>query len=265
MSEPEVGAAVRIAHVSDLHAGAEDGEPFAGLVADLRAADVAATVVTGDLTMRARTAQFERATRVLAAFPAPVLIVPGNHDVSLTHPVRRIRHPYRRFLEHTGQDLDPVLDLGSVRIQGLASMPPWRWKSGHVSARQADLVRRTFADAPGGVVRVVALHHPLSSPDLERLAGRRGFEEALVDARVDIVLAGHTHVPAARVLQAGAGGQRRAIVEVVAGTATSDRVRGVPRSWSLLEIQARTLIVRERLAEGSGWVAGGEHRFTLPD
>lgn len=264
VGEPsQAGAGVRIAHVSDLHVGAEDGDAVAGLIADLDGADVAATIVTGDLTMRARTAQFERATRTLAALPHPVLVVPGNHDISLTHPVRRLTHPYERYLEHTGQDPDPVLDLGPVRIQGLTSMPPWRWKSGHISLRQDDLVRRTFADAGQDVARIVALHHPLSALGLQRLAGRRGFEEALIDARVDIVLAGHTHVPTARVLRARAGNRHRDVVEVIAGTATSHRVRGVPRSWSLLEIAPGTLVVRERLAEQAGWVAGGEHRFDL--
>lgn len=265
VSEPwQDGARVRIAHVSDLHAGAEEGAAFGPLVEDLHAADVAATVVTGDLTMRARTAQFESVTQALAAFPKPLLVVPGNHDISLTHPIRRLTHPYERYRRHTGQGLDPLLDLGPVRIQGLTSMPPWRWKSGHISARQDDLVRQAFADADQAVVRIVALHHPLSSPDLERLAGRRRFEEALVDAGVDILLSGHTHVPAAQVLQIWSGHRQRDIVEVIAGTATSHRVRGVPRSWSLLEVRDATLVVRERLAEGGAWVAGTEHRFHLP-
>ena len=157
--------------------------------------------------------------------------------------------PYDGFRAQVTQDLDPVLDLGTVRIQGLGSMPRWRWKSGRISDRQSQEVRATFADSPPGTVRVVAMHHPLSSVALESLAGGREFERALVDAEIDVVLAGHTHIPAAQVLQVGASPRTRSIVEVVAGTATSHRTRGVARSWSLLEITDRTLTVVEHTAD----------------
>jgi 3',5'-cyclic AMP phosphodiesterase CpdA len=256
--------ALRIAHVSDIHVGAHDDLALDGLVADLHAADVAATVVTGDLTMRARTHQFARATEAVSEFPSPTMTVLGNHDLPLVNWFGRLAAPYAKFVAGVTDDLDPVLDLDTVRIQGLASMPRWRWKSGRVSSRQADLIRATFASCPPATARVVALHHPPSSANLESLAGRAEFERALVDAEVDVVLAGHTHVPAVRVLQVGSAPTSRQLIEVVAGTATSHRTRGVQRSWSLLEFTETTIAVTEHFSEGQKWRPGPRQELPLP-
>jgi 3',5'-cyclic AMP phosphodiesterase CpdA len=259
------GTALRIAHVSDIHVGAHDEVTLDGLAQDLHDAGVAATIVTGDLTMRARTHEFVRAKEVIDQFPAPTMIVIGNHDVPLTNVLHRMASPYGKYRTQVTDDLDPVLDLGPVRIQGLGSMPRWRWKSGRISERQSQDIRTTFADSPPGTVRVVAMHHPPSSEDLESLAGGDGFEQALIDAEVDIVLAGHTHVPAVQVLRVGSGARARSIIEVVAGTATSHRTRGVVRSWSLLEITSHTLTVTEHHASEGGWRAAPPQVLALPD
>jgi 3',5'-cyclic AMP phosphodiesterase CpdA len=162
---------MRIAHVSDIHVGAHDDLALDGLADDLHAVGVDATIVTGDLTMRARRHEFVRARAVIDQFPKPTMVVIGNHDVPLTNPVRRMSSPYATYRTEVTDELDPFLDLGAVRIQGLGSMPRWRWKSGRVSDRQAGVIRAAFADSPPGTARVVALHHPPSSSSLESLAG----------------------------------------------------------------------------------------------
>jgi 3',5'-cyclic AMP phosphodiesterase CpdA len=246
---------VRLAHVSDLHVGAHDDLALDGLAEDLHAANVAATIVTGDLTMRARRHEFVRVRQAMQGFPQPIMVVLGNHDIPLTNPVRRLTEPYARYQAQVAAELDPLLDLGAVRVQGLGSMPRWRWKSGHVSQRQADVIRAAFADAPPGTARVVALHHPLSSSGLESLAGGGELADALVDAEVDLVLAGHTHVPAVRTLHLGPSERDRAVVEVIAGTATSHRTRGVGRSWSLLEVAVDSVTVTVHRARSRQWLA----------
>ena len=263
MTQPS-GSGLRIAHVSDIHVGAHDDLTLDGLAQDLHDARVAATIVTGDLTMRARTHEFVRAKEVIDQFPGPTMVVIGNHDVPLTNPLHRMASPYGKFRAEVTEHLDPVLDLGTVRIQGLGSMPRWRWKSGRISQRQAAVVRAAFADCPDGAARVVALHHPLSSEGLESLAGGGAFERVLRDAEVDVVLAGHTHVPAVQVLHLGTAERSRAVIEVVAGTATSHRTRDAERSWSLLEFGASTLTVIEHTARGNDWHAEARRSFDLP-
>lgn len=262
MTSPADTAPLRIAHISDIHVGAANTADLRSLVDDVDAAGVAATVVTGDLTMRARTREFVHATQLVGELPSPTLTVIGNHDIPLLNPVRRARSPYQKFRVAMGPDLDPLLDLGAARIQGLGSVPRWRWKSGRVSERQAALIRTTFADAPGDTVRIVAMHHPPTSAGLETIAGADDFGRALVDAAVDVVLAGHRHVPAETPVTLRSGTRSHTIIEVVAGTA-STRTRGVDRSWSLLELTPQTLTVTPRFDHTHGWQAGPSQTFPL--
>ena len=151
---PRDGTALRIAHVSDIHVGAHDELTLDGLAQDLHDAEVAATIVTGDLTMRARTHEFVRAKQIIDQFPRPTMIVIGNHDVPLTNPMHRMASPYGKYRAEVTENLDPVLDLGTVRIQGLGSMPRWRWKSGAsraaVPGHPRHLRRLTAGHRPGG-------------------------------------------------------------------------------------------------------------------
>lgn len=72
-------------------------------------------------------------------------------------------------------------------------------------------------------------------------------------------------LPAVKVLEVGAGGSTRAVIEVVAGRATTHRTPGVVRSWSLLEISSRTLTVTEHFAHEGRWQPAPSQEFVLPD
>jgi 3',5'-cyclic AMP phosphodiesterase CpdA len=261
-----VTAPVVIAHVSDLHLGAHDPLAVDTLPADVAAARPTLTVVTGDITMRARAGEFCLAVELLARLPEPRLVVPGNHDVPLG-PVPRLTEPYLRYAAALGVDPNPSVLWPSARsagteVIGLNSMPRWRWKSGRVTRRQAVAITAAFAGVSGDAVRVVALHHPPFVGGLSRLGGRALLTAALVEARVDLVLAGHTHVPVAREVEVAAAGRTHRLVEVVAGTTTSLRTRdGAGRSWSLIVVDGCAVEVRERRQAGSGWRTTRTVRF----
>jgi hypothetical protein len=78
------------------------------------------------------------------------------------------------------------------------------------------------------------------------------------------VLAGHIHVPRARTVDLVRGDRRHRLVEVVAGTATSRRTRGVARSWSLIVVDDRAVEVRERRERDGGWETTRTVRFSRP-
>jgi 3',5'-cyclic AMP phosphodiesterase CpdA len=244
-----------IAHVSDLHIGAHDPAATTSLAEDVAAARPALTVVTGDCTMRARPREFRQAAALLARLPAPRLVVVGNHDVPLGL-VARLLRPYDRYRAYLCADLDPVVGPPGVAALGLNSMPRWRWKSGGVTRRQVAAVVENFAAVATGTVRVLALHHPPFAGGLARIVGRRRLTEALVEARVDLVLAGHTHVPAVGDVELLAGARSHRLVAVVAGTATSRRTRGAARSWTLITVHDRTIVVQVRFQNGCGWRTG---------
>jgi 3',5'-cyclic AMP phosphodiesterase CpdA len=259
MTRPDPAALI-IAHLSDLHLGADDPAAVRSVAADVAAAGPALTVVTGDFTMRARVSEFRAARALLDRLPAPLLVVTGNHDLPLVSLARLIR-PYARYRRWIEPELDPVVRLPGLVALGLQSMPRWRWKSGRVSRRQSDRVEAVLGTAPAGWVRLVAMHHPPWSAGLARVIGRAGLFRALATARVDLLLAGHTHVPTSR--SVAVPGASHPLVEVVAGTTTSRRTRDdVGRSWTMIGIGADVVCVRERYQSAStGWVNGGETRY----
>jgi 3',5'-cyclic AMP phosphodiesterase CpdA len=238
---------VVVAHLSDLHLGAHDPDAADSVAADVAAARPDLTVVTGDLTMRARPGEFRQARELLDRLPGPVLAVLGNHDVPLGS-WQRVLRPYDRWLNSIDADPEPIRRGEGVTALGLNSMPWWRWKNGRVDDRQAGVVARTLGTVPNGDVRVLALHHPPLATGTARLFGAARLLAAARHARVDLVLAGHTHVPDVRVV----GRQ----VFVVAGTATSRRTRGTPCSWSLISVDRGETVVRERHLGPDGWQVG---------
>jgi 3',5'-cyclic AMP phosphodiesterase CpdA len=155
------------------------------------------------------------------------------------------------------------VDIAGLRALGLQSMPRWRWKSGRVSRRQVRLVVDTLGRAPAGGLRLLALHHPPFVRGPARIVGRSALSRAVAAARVDLVLAGHTHLPASRLVPVtGRDGGPHRLVEVVAGTATSRRTRGAGRSWTVIRVDAETVVVEDRHENGGRWSAGGTVRYS---
>ncbi len=72
----------RIAHISDLHFGAEDPAVVAALAEELRADRPDLVAISGDLTMQARGAEFRDARQFMDGLGLPTLAVPGNHDLT---------------------------------------------------------------------------------------------------------------------------------------------------------------------------------------
>jgi 3',5'-cyclic AMP phosphodiesterase CpdA len=236
-NRPNGAEIVRIAHLSDLHLGAEDPAVIEGLASELSVVKPSLTVVTGDLTMRARAGQFRRARALLNLLPRPLLVVTGNHDLPLLRPTR-LTDPYGGYRRWIGADLNPVVRVDGITALGMPSTTPWRFTNGRVSSAQARHVTRTLGAAPG--IRLLAMHHPpthlLGASRLARLP-------------VDLLLAGHTHIPSVQPMPHG--------VLVVAGTAVSRRVRqGMSQSWSELTIGGGELVVRERYFGEAGWFTG---------
>ena len=257
MSAPSRAPLV-IAHLSDLHLGAHDPDAAESVIADVAAAGPTLTVVTGDCTMRARTRQFRQARDLLDRLPGPRLVVLGNHDVPLISAARLVA-PYRRYRRFIEPDLEPVVQLPGLTALGLATAPPWRWKSGRVSRRQRDKVVAVLGAAPIGDVRLLAVHHPPRTAGLARIAGRTRLLGGVAVARVDLLLAGHTHIPASG--SVSMAGTPHRLIEVVAGTATSRRTRGVGRSWTVIRVDEQAVVVEERRQCPSGWRAGPTVRF----
>src|SRR4051812_2795481 len=96
-----------IAHISDLHFGRVDERVAEGLLADLRAIAPNLVVISGDLTQRARSSQFEQARSYLDKILFPQLVIPGNHDIPLFDLIRRFFSPLTRYKKYISDNLSP--------------------------------------------------------------------------------------------------------------------------------------------------------------
>ena len=83
----------RIVHLSDIHFGRVDQAVVERVIEKVNEIFPDVVVVSGDLTQRAKTAEFLEAKRFLEKLPKPQIVVPGNHDVPLYNVFDRFFRP----------------------------------------------------------------------------------------------------------------------------------------------------------------------------
>lgn len=246
----------RIALLADLHFGSVPlgladilGESLAKAAPDV-------IVVAGDLTMRSRTHEFAAGKAWLSTLPAPLMLLPGNHDLPVWNVFKRFTNPFARYARATGAPLMPVFEDTGCFIVGLNTTASWhphlKWQEG--IARRTDVLaaRKLLAAAPAGKLRIVATHHPLFKVEqLPRALPVRRFTQALdmlAEENVELLMHGHLHQQYALRCRH----RDRQFLTVGAPTALSSRLRGEPNGWWLIEagVEGFTLTLYT-LAEGS--------------
>lgn len=243
-----------VVHLSDLHFGKVNSALLDPLVEAVSALAPDVVVVSGDLTQRARTAQFLEAREFLTRLPRPQIVVPGNHDVPLHNIVHRLIRPLEKFQRHIEQNLSPSFVDSEIAVLGVNTARSLVLKNGRINAVQLDSVREAFARVSSEVIKVVVTHHPFDVPLHINSGERVGRAEVAMgvfaQCEVDVLLAGHLHTS-----RTAGTGDRYALsgyeaLVVSAGTATSTRGRGEKNSFNVLRMQKQRVEV-ERIE----WVA----------
>ncbi len=222
-------------HISDTHFGTEQPLVVEALVALAVHQRPDLVVLSGDITQRARPAQFRAAKAFVDRLGAPVLAIPGNHDIALFDLWARLTRPYARYATAFGSELELVHSAQDILVVGVNTTRAWRHKNGEISSAQIDRVAKRLAAASPRQLRVVVVHQPVAvtrAPDRINLV--RGHSAAIrvwAAAGADLVMGGHIHLPYTLALQ----GLARPLWVVQAGTAISLRTRpGVPNSVNVL-------------------------------
>jgi 3',5'-cyclic AMP phosphodiesterase CpdA len=235
-------AGCTLLHISDLHFGRKYTQRMGDAV--LEAADRIqpdAVLVSGDLVEWAeRSFNWREVAAFLAKFRAPVLAVPGNHDIDRANLLGRLCHPFRAYRKHVHPELDRALPLSGAHVIGLASPSRWTMDLGYVSRAQAEWASDSLCAAPDESVRVLVVHHgprPARAGRVLRthLRGRR-LERLLFRGSVDLVLSGHRHFPHAEQITCQQSGN--AVLWLQAGTATCWRINRRTHSNSFTVIRA---------------------------
>lgn len=231
--------------MSDLHFGAHDNELVAAVEQSIDALKPDLVVISGDFTQRARTDQFKEACEFLERLKAAgheVLGVPGNHDIPLYDVLRRFLSPLTRYRRYIDDSLCPFHELAGIAVLGINTARSLTFKDGRINKDQVAFIRESFARTRPDTVRILVTHHPLfalpvgDGPALGDPVGRQKLAlDAIADAGVDLLLAGHNHRASTHHARDFATGAGTALV-IQAATATSTRLREEEQSFNVLDV-----------------------------
>ena len=245
---------VQILHLADLHFGGladiRQIEALETLIPDLRPD---AIVLGGDLSQRARYGEFQRARALaqLAAQTAPVLVIPGNHDVQwwwrplLPFAKDAVFSKYRRYF---GPELTPTLEVSGAIIASVLTAHGLAWGSltwnlrdvtvkGHLPLAEVERVRPLFAAAPADTARVLVVHHNVLRGDISGRMGLARWRQAqrrLVETGADVVLCGHDHQEGADLM----GGK---VVVSTTGTLCARTRGGRPSCFNFVTVEPQAV------------------------
>jgi 3',5'-cyclic AMP phosphodiesterase CpdA len=230
--------------ISDPHFGTEQPLVVEALLRLANTLQPDLVVMSGDITQRARRAQFSAARAFVDTFDTfsatPFVVVPGNHDIPLYNLFARVAHPYANHQRVFGHDLEPVFESAELLVIGVNTTRAYRRKDGEVSVQQVERVVRRLEHATARQLRVVVTHQPVVAAranDIRNLLhGREHAIERWSQAGVDLILGGHIHLPYVTPLHVAYKDLPRQMWAVQAGTSLSSRVRGsVPNSVNVID------------------------------
>lgn len=219
-----------VLQISDTHFGTERAPVVEALVEMAAAQRPDLVVLSGDITQRARRAQFEAARRLVERLAAPALLaIPGNHDIPLFNLAARVLAPYGGYTRVFGAQLEPSHESEDVLVIGVNTTRAYRHKHGELSPRQVSRVAARLRAASPRKLRIVVTHHPMEvtrrADEANRVRGHARAAREWADAGADLVLGGHIHLPFVTDLKQRMPELARPLWAVQAGTAVSHRLR----------------------------------------
>lgn len=240
-----------VVHLSDLHFGSVNEAIIAPLIRTINDLRPDVVAVSGDLTQRARSRQFQEARAFLDALPRPQIVVPGNHDIPLHNVFLRFAQPLENYRRYITDELRPFYADDEIAILGVNTARSLTIKGGRINKTQVAWIREKFCALGPDVIKIVVTHHPFDLPagrDERDIVGRAGMAlRELSNCGADLFLAGHLHVSHTghTKMRYKLGGRMALVVQ--AGTASSTRSRGEVNSFNVIRL-AHSDISIERLA-----------------
>lgn len=246
---------MRLVHLSDLHFGREQSVVVDALLKALDQLQPELVLISGDLTQRATRREYRKVQAFLASLQWPVVLVPGNHDLSAHRLLERFFQPWKKWHKYIGTPLEPRLQAGTVSVAGINSARRlgkfFDWSRGRISPLQAYQASQWLAQTPEQNLRILLAHHPFwlpaSSLDRHLIGGGQQALQQLAAAQVDIILGGHIHLEYVQL--------HEGIIISHAGTTVSDRlVDGQPNSFNLINGDRSELVLTQYIFEqGRFW------------
>lgn len=262
----------KIVHISDLHFGKENPATVEKLVEAVNEIGPHLTVVSGDLTQRARQSQFAAARVFLDRLPGPRIVVPGNHDVPLYRVAERFAHPLANYKKFITDDLAPFFSDEEIAAAGVNTTRSLSIKGGRINPVQIAEIRDRMSGLAGQILKIVVTHHPFDIPDdgeeTDIVGGAQEAVPLIAESGADVFLSGHLHVSrishSAHRYRLESG---RSMLIIQAGTAASVRERGEANSFNLILYEHPLLTVNrfKCTIPSAGFSLETNERFTRTD
>jgi Icc protein len=216
---------VRIAHLSDLHCGSPhfQADLLERAIEEISASRPDVVVISGDLTTDGYRGEYLLAREFVDRIDcSELIVVPGNHDS------RNVG--YVHFEELFGPRASTLHKQGVTIVAEDSSEPDL--DHGQIGRVRYESIESAFAEPAD--LRIFVLHHhllPIPGTGRERniVYDAGDLLELLLGSNVNLVLAGHKHVPYAWQLEN--------LFVVTTGTVSTLRLRGHGRPcYNLIEV-----------------------------
>jgi 3',5'-cyclic AMP phosphodiesterase CpdA len=152
----------RIAHISDLHFCRIEPAVADALVVELNIDRPDLIALSGDLTMRARSREYRAAQAFLARLHAPVLAVPGNHDLTSYWLHERFLDPLGRWRRFIAKEPEPVWTDDEIAVVGLNTTSRAAafldWSQGRVGQTRLRRAVERLQAMPPHLFRIAEVH-----------------------------------------------------------------------------------------------------------
>lgn len=260
----------KILHMSDVHFDKIDSAMIAALLRITKRIHPTLIIISGDLTQRAKVAEFEAVAQFIHSLKKtkiPVFAIPGNHDIAPFYaPVRRMINAYDRYN-------DAIVPLtvqryadSEIAVLGINTVRRSRIKDGRISRSDIEKAKDWFGAHPRAHTRIVVTHHPLDLPSQYKkhklVIGSKRAIYALADAHVDVYLSGHHHRHTISTTAVRYTIPHHNAITVQAGT-VSTRSRGEAQSFNLLVIKKNKIEITTYIwnSDQSDFVLQPMHAF----
>jgi 3',5'-cyclic AMP phosphodiesterase CpdA len=269
--------AVTVFHVSDLHFGKPAVPAQIEAIEEIiqkEKFDVVA--VSGDLSQRARSGEFQRAAVFLrdAQRVSKVICVPGNHDVAWWRAPLGVGNKeklYENYMTFISSDLEPVLKVPGATFVGVNTSHgvtlrtlTWNLRDisiiGDIQKEQFTKAETAFTQSPAQAARVIVMHHNPVAGELSQRHGLKGTKKILgkfAAMGVDLILCGHDHQESVHYIEH----TKKGTVISTAGTVSSRSRGGRPSSVNVIQVLPTQIEVTTHVwSESSKTFIAGPHK-----
>ena len=228
-----------IIHLSDLHFGRIRKAVMQPLIEEIKSYNPDLIIISGDLTMRAKTKEFEETKAFLDQLPYPKIIVPGNHDIPLYNLFTRFFRALNKFKKYITEDLFPVYQDEEMVVYGLNSARSKLIMKGEVDLEQIARICAELDKLPEHLIKIIVTHHhfdlPFSRKNMFLIKKSKIAMEMLLLSKVDLFMAGHVHSSTIHISDFSREIGHNSLF-IQAGTATSVRTRREENAFNVLHL-----------------------------